>query len=123
MKASLELSTPLVAGADLKVDLINSRIEKGFLYATTLMEYLIKRGLPPRSAHHSICELVRLATSKSVTLAELSLEDFQSVDSDLDESVYDVLGVKNAIKAFQSEGSTNPERVSQQIELWKSRLS
>ena len=87
------------------------------------MEYLIKRGIPQRSAHHSIGELVRLATSKSVTLAELSLEDFQSVDPDLDESVYDVVGVKNAVNAFQSEGSTNPQRVAQQIEIWKNRLN
>ena len=123
VQACLELAAPLVAGAELNVDSINSRIEKGFLDATTLMEYLIKRGMPQRSAHHVIGEMVRLATSKSVTLAELSLEDFQSVDSDLDESVYDVLGVKNAVSAFQSEGSTNPQRVKEQIELWKSRLN
>jgi len=122
VQACLELAAPLVAGAELNVQSINSRIEKGFLDATTLMEYLIKRGMPQRSAHHLIGELVRLATSKSVTLAELSLEDFQSVDSGLDKSVYDVLGVENAVKAFQSEGSTSPERVNQQIELWKSRL-
>ena len=123
VQACLELAAPLVAGADLNVDSINSRIEKGFLDATTLMEYLIKRGMPQRSAHHVIGEMVRLATSKSVTLAELSLEDFQSVDSDLDDSVYDVLGVKNAINAFQSEGSTNPQRVQEQIEVWKARLN
>ena len=123
VRACLELAAPLVAGAELKVDSIDARIEKGFLDATTLMEYLIKRGMPQRSAHHVIGEMVRLATSKSVTLAELSLEDFQSVDSDLDESVYDVLGVKNAVKAFQSEGSTNPQRVQAQVELWKSRLN
>ena len=123
VRACLELAAPLVAGADLNVDSINARIEKGFLDATTLMEYLIKRGMPQRSAHHVIGEMVRLATSKSVTLAELSLEDFQSVDSDLDDSVYDVLGVKNAVKAFQSEGSTNPQRVEQQVKLWKSRLN
>ena len=122
VQACLELAAPLVAGAELNVQSINSRIEKGFLDATTLMEYLIKRGMPQRSAHHLIGELVRLATSKSVTLAELSLEDFQSVDAGLDKSVYDVLGVENAVKAFQSEGSTSPERVNQQIELWKSRL-
>ena len=120
--ACLELAAPLVAGADLNVDSINSRIEKGFLDATTLMEYLIKRGMPQRKAHRLIGELVRLATSKSVTLTELSLEDFQSVDADLDDSVYDVLGVENAVNAFQSEGSTNPQRVQQQIELWKNRL-
>lgn len=123
VKACLELAAPLVEGAELNVESINSRIEKGFLDATTLMEYLIKRGMPQRSAHHVIGQMVRLATSKSVTLAELSLEDFQSVDSDLDDSVYDVLGVKNAVNAFQSEGSTSPQRVQEQIELWKSRLN
>ena len=123
VSACLELAAPLVSGAELNVDSINSRIEKGFLDATTLMEYLIKRGMPQRSAHHVIGEMVRLATSKSVTLAELSLEDFQSVDAELDDSVYDVLGVENAVKAFQSEGSTNPQRVQQQIELWKTRLN
>ena len=122
VKACLELAAPLVTGANLNVESINSRIEKGFLDATTLMEYLIKRGMPQRKAHHLIGELVRLATSKSVTLAELSVEDFQSVDADLDDSVYDILGVKNAVNAFQSEGSTNPQRVQEQIDLWESRL-
>ena len=123
VKACLELAAPLVAGANLNVESINSRIERGFLDATTLMEYLIKRGMPQRKAHHLIGELVRLATSKSVTLAELSVEDFQSVDADLDDSVYDILGVKNAVNAFQSEGSTNPQRVQEQIDLWESRLN
>ncbi len=122
VKACLELAAPLVAGAKLNTASINARIEKGFLDATTLMEYLIKRGMPQRKAHHLIGELVRLATAKSSTLTQLSLEDFQSVDESLDEAVYDVLGVQNAVKAFQSEGSTNPERVKEQISAWKVRL-
>ena len=123
VKACLELAAPLVAGAKLNTSSINARIEKGFLDATTLMEYLIKRGMPQRKAHHLIGELVRLATSKSSTLTQLSLEDFQSVDQSLDDSVYDVLGVQNAVKAFQSEGSTNPDRVKEQISAWKARLN
>ena len=119
----LELAAPLVSGAVLKRDSIESRLEKGFLDATTLMEYLIKRGTPQRKAHHLIGQLVRSATEKSVTLAELSLEDFQALDSTLDNSVYDVLGVKNAVAAFQSEGSTAPTRVAQQVAAWQARLS
>jgi argininosuccinate lyase len=86
------------------------------------MEYLIKRGMPQRKAHHLIGELVRQATQKSVPLAELSLEELQSCDSSLDESVYDVLGVENAINAFQSVGSTSPTEVAKQVSLWKKRL-
>ena len=123
VKACLELAAPLVEGAELNVESIQSRLERGFLDATTLMEYLIKRGMPQRSAHHLIGDLVRLATSKSATLAELSLEDFQTADPSLDDSVYAVLGVQNAVEAFQSEGSTNPSRVQAQIGHWIEKLA
>ena len=121
--ACLELAAPLVSGAKMKRESIDLRLERGFLDATTLMEYLIKRGIPQRKAHHMIGDLVRLATEKSVTLAELPLEDFQSADPTLDASVYNFLGVKNAIDAFQSVGSTGPRFVSEQISMWKNRLN
>ena len=122
VEACLELAAPLVAGAELNRASIGARLDKGFLDATTLMEYLIKRGTPQRKAHHLIGELVRKATQKSVTLAELSLEEFQSSDPSLDASVYDVLGVQNAVKAFQSVGSTAPAKVAEQLLAWKTRL-
>ncbi len=121
--ACLELASPLVAGAELNQVSINARLERGFLDATTLMEYLIKRGTPQRKAHHLIGELVRTATQQSVTLAELSLEDFQAAEPTLDKSVFDILGVENAVKAFQSVGSTCPERVAEQVSVWKKRLN
>ena len=122
VEACLELAAPLVAEAELNRESIGSRLDRGFLDATTLMEFLIKRGLPQRKAHHLIGELVRSATKKSLTLAELPLEDFQASDPSLDDSVYSVLGVENAVNAFQSEGSTAPTKVAEQVSLWKKRL-
>ena len=123
VEACLEVAAPLVAGAELKRASIEARLDRGFLDATTLMEYLIKRGTPQRSAHHLIGALVKLATEKSVTLSDLSLEEFQSFDSSLDDSVYDVLGVEKAVQAFQSAGSTAPAQVASQVAAWKSRLA
>ena len=122
IESCLEVAAPLVAGARLKRDSIAERLDRGFLDATTLMEYLIKRGTPQRSAHHLIGGLVKLATEKSVTLSQLALEDFQSFDPTLDQSVYDVLGVEKAVQAFQSVGSTSPKMVEAQVEAWKTRL-
>lgn len=122
VRQCLELATPLVAGTRLKTDSIRSRLEKGFLDATTLMEFLIKRGMPQRAAHQLIGQVVRLATEKRVTLSELSLADYQSFDATLDDSIYDVLGTSSAVFAFQSLGSTGPKRVEAQISRWKTRL-
>jgi argininosuccinate lyase len=118
----LSLAAPLVASAELKRESIQSNLERGFLDATTLMEYLIKRGTPQRTAHHLIGNLVRQATERGVSLSQLPLEVFQAAAPSLDASVFEVLGVANAVKAFQSEGSTAPERVAEQVAAWRLRL-
>ena len=76
------------------------------------MELLIEPGMPQRSAHHLIGQLVRRATEKGVSLSELSLSEYQSFDSTLDDSIYDLLGTGSAVAAFQSLGSTGPEQVN-----------
>ncbi|OHB81646.1 MAG: argininosuccinate lyase [Planctomycetes bacterium RBG_16_64_12] len=122
VKASLELAAPLVAGAELNRAGIAERLDRGHLDATTLMEHLIGRGIPQRTAHGLVGRLVRKAMDRGVRLSDLPVEDFREAHPDLDESVYGVLGVEQAIHAMRSYGSTAPEQVKKQIECWKQRL-
>lgn len=118
----LELAAPLVAGASLNREGIAAKLDRGHLDATTLMEYLIRRGVPQRTAHHLIGDLVRKATEKGIRLADLPLADFQAAEPSLDNTVYECLGVEKAVAAFQSYGSTAPAEVRKQIEIWKKKL-
>ena len=122
IEACLELAEPLVADAQLRRESIAGRLEEGYLDATTLMEYLIRRGLPQRRAHHLVGRLTSLAMDQQVPLSELPLSEFQQLDSRLDESVYAVLGPQGAVEAFVSEGSTGPERVAEQVRYWREKL-
>ncbi|MFM9117558.1 MAG: argininosuccinate lyase, partial [Planctomycetota bacterium] len=122
VEACLELAAAIVLGARLNRPAIAARIDRGFLDATTLMEYFIKRGVPQRTAHHLVGALVRKAMERGVRLADLALSDFQELQPDLDDSVYGVLGVENAVRAFVSYGSTAPSEVARQVERWKQRL-
>ena len=119
----LELAAPLVAGAVLNREAIREKLDRGHLDATTLMEWLIRRGLPQRTAHHAVGQLVKTATQCGCRLFDLQLADFHAVEPTVDESVYGVLGVEKAIAAFASYGSTAPGEVRKQIEVWKSRAS
>jgi argininosuccinate lyase len=56
-------------------------------------------------------------------LAELPIDVLQELSSDIDASVYEVLGTKNAVAAFCSEGSTAPHCVREQIAVWEKRLA
>ena len=122
VRASLQLATPLVAGTELNRAAIEERLDRGYLDATALMEHLIGRGIPQRTAHGMIGRLVRKAIDKDVRLADLPLSDFQEADASLDESVYEVLGVQKAVEAMKSYGSTAPGEVDRQIAGWKERL-
>ncbi len=121
--ASLELATPIVAGSELLRESIASRLDKGYLDATTLMEWMIRRGMPQRRAHHLVGAIVADAIARDVSLAELPLDVFRSHAEEIDETVYDVLGSRNAVEAFCSYGSTAPAEVRSQIERWKVSLS
>lgn len=121
--AVLSLAAPLVAQAELNQPAIAERLDRGYLDATTFMEYLIGRGIPQRTAHGLVGRLVRCAMDRGVRLADLPLAEFQKEYAELDESVYEVLGVEKAVSAMKSYGSTAPAEVHKQVERWKERLA
>ena len=121
VRASLEIAAPVVAGAELNRAAIAERLDRGHLDATTLMEYLIRQGVPQRTAHGLVGRLVRKALDRGVRLSDLPLADFQEAHAGLDAGVYEVLGPEKAVAAMLSYGSTGPESVREQVRRWKAR--
>ena len=122
--ASLEIAVPLVEQAELNRPSIQASLESGFLDATTLMEWLIRQGVPQRTAHHAVGRLVREAMQRGVALADLPLESFQQATGlDVGGSVYGVLGTAQAVQAYQTAGSSSPESVRREMARWAERLA
>lgn len=121
--ASLELLPPLIAGAELNRERIAARLEDGFLDATALMEYLIKRGVPMRAGHEIVGSLVARCEREGKRLQELTLEELRQASDVIDETVHEVLGTENAVAALVSYGSGGAEPVKEQIERWRSKLA
>jgi argininosuccinate lyase len=120
--ACLELAPAIVDTARLNNDSIAARLEIGFLDATALMEYLIGKQVPMRSAHETVGRLVAHCESQHLALAELSLDQFQQFDQSIDESIFDVLGAANAVAILQSQGSGGPAPVAVSLARWKHDL-
>ncbi len=112
----LAVAAPLVRQTKLRREVIASRLDAGFLDATTLMESLIARGVPMRSAHEVVGNLVRECEQRKCRLADLPDAMFPAPE------VKASLGVANALNAFKSYGSTAPAEVERQLREWKERL-
>ena len=125
--ACLGVAAPLVQQTKLRREVIASRLEDGFLDATTLMEGLIARGVPMRSAHEAVGKLVRECEQQKCRLVDLPDSHFALAIGELETSatgsaIKATLGVANALAAFKSYGSTAPAEVAKQLAEWKTKL-
>lgn len=122
VEACLSMAIPIVQQATLQRQSIAQRLDRGYLDATTLMEHLIRRGYPQRTAHHLVGTLVKMAQQTGIRLSDLTTDQLRQVDPGLNGSLTQVLGVENAVQAYQSYGSSNPEQVRAQILRWNQLL-
>ena len=121
--ACLELVPAVVSGAELRVDRINEKLDDGFLDATALMEYLIKRGVPMRTGHEIVGKLVALCESRRCRLSDVPLDELRSICPLIEADVTSVLGTRNAVASLQSYGSGGKAPVAEQIAYWQKRVS
>jgi argininosuccinate lyase len=101
---------------------IASRLDAGFLDATTLMETFIAGGVPMRTAHEAVGTLVRMAEQKACRLADLPPAEFDRYCPGIGPKLGQCLGAANAVATFRSYGSTAPPEVAKQLNDWKQRL-
>ena len=87
------------------------------------MEGLIAQGMPQRTAHHKVGALVAIAKARKVSLLGLTEAEIKSVDESLDGTIRAALGVSGAVQSYRSFGSSNPDRVEEQIQRWEKLLT
>ncbi|MFY0636617.1 argininosuccinate lyase [Maricaulis maris] len=123
----LELALLSMAGmaSDLTFfpDALEEAAGEAYSDATDLADYVVRElGKPFRDAHHISGSIVKLAEARGVPLADLPLADMQSVEPAIDDSVFSVLSARASMSSRTSFGGTSPERVREQVAVWKDRL-
>lgn len=84
---------------------------QGYSTATDLADYLVRKGLAFRDAHHVVGSAVAHAVQKGVDLAELSLETLRTFSELIEADVHAALTVEGSVAARDHVGGTAPARV------------
>jgi argininosuccinate lyase len=122
------MAAAIVASARYVKENIEPTLERGFLDATSLAEYLVTKGVPFRTAHHIVGTLVaRCEREGKHALAQLSVDAFNEViatksDVRVDADVYNALGARNVVQRYQSAGAAGGKPFEEQLAAWKQRL-
>jgi argininosuccinate lyase len=87
----------------------------GYMNATELADYLVRRGLPFRDAHEVVGRMVLFGLEKGWELHELDLEEMRSFSPLIEEDVYDALSLEQTLASKNRTGGTAPERVAEAL--------
>ena len=93
----------------------NAAASRGFLNATELADYLVKKGIPFRTAHDAVGRAVLFASQSDRELNELTLEEFRQFSDGVEDDVFDVLDLESTLAAKSQVGGTSRERVAQEL--------
>jgi len=125
----LDMAAGIVKTVTFNEERIKQGLDRGYLDATSLAEYLVTKGVPFRTSHQVVGRLVGLCNETGrYKLGQLTVEEMNAVCAEYDsadavgEDVFDWLGPENVVKRYQSAGNAGVSGFEQQLAAWKERL-
>ena len=123
VKMCLMVFAEMLSGMRAIPENMKKAAQKGFINATDLADYLVKKGLPFRSAYKISGELVRKCIAENKVLEELSIEEFKAHSELIEDDIYSEIDLLTCVEKRISLGGTSVSMVEQQIEFVKNKLS
>ena len=123
---TVKMCLPVFAGmvATMTANTANMKLaaQKGFINATDLADYLVKKGLPFRSAYQISGQLVALCIQRGTVLEALPMETYKTFSDLFDEDLYAEIDLMTCVQKRISAGGTSVESVKEQIAHVRSML-
>ncbi|WP_420643097.1 argininosuccinate lyase [Candidatus Leptofilum sp.] len=117
---------PIMAGLfrtlTLRPEKMAQQLEPSLL-ATDLADYLVKRGVPFRQAHHLVGEVVQLAENRGVPLTNLSLSDLQAISEQFGADATAVFDITASLNGRSAIGGTAADALQAQLKAAKNKVS
>lgn len=119
LKMCLAVAAPMVATMKAIPDNMRRAAGGGFINATDLADYLVRKGLPFRTAYKISGQIVALCISRGLVLETLPLDDYKTFSPLFDTDLYADINLDTCVEKRLSEGGTSVASVKAQIAFVK----
>ncbi len=121
-KICLELFAAMLDTATFHTEVLREAVSKGFINATDCADYMVKKGLPFRSAYKVVGQLVAYCIEHKKTLETLTLEEYKAASPIFENDVYAAIDPDVCVACRSCYGGPAPESVMAQIESMRNSL-
>lgn len=115
VKIALKVMAPMIARMSVNTEKLKKAAAEGFINATDLADYMVKKGLPFRTAYKISGEIVAKCMEKGITLEEMSLDEYKGFSEVFEGDLYKDIDLMNCMEKRISEGGTSAASLAKQI--------
>ncbi|MCH9021347.1 MAG: argininosuccinate lyase, partial [Planctomycetes bacterium] len=120
--ACLSMAAGIVKHTRFNPSRLSAALEDGFMDATALAEYLVRKGVAFRQAHQVVGRLVQTCETAGKTLSQLELKEMQKVCPEVERDVYESLTSINVAKGYVTAAAAGNKQLIEQLAAWKKKL-
>ena len=121
-KMCLGVFTGMIKTLTVLKDNMKRAAQRGFINATDLADYLVKKGMPFRSAYKISGTLVSECIARGCVLETLPLDEYKKHSELFSDDLYDEISLETCVKKRISEGGTSVESVEAQVKYVREKL-
>ena len=122
VKACLDVFAPMISEMKANETNLRSAAEQGFINATDLADYLVKKGMPFRTAYKISGEIVAECIKKGKTLETLSLKEYKKHSDLFGKDLFKEISLEACVSKRISAGGPSEKSVETQIKFVKETL-
>jgi len=116
VRPSVSIVARMIASVTVNKPAMRAAAEQGYSTATDLADYLVRKGVPFRDAHHVVAAIVRVARETGIArLSDMELSVLRSESDAIQDDVFEVLTVEGSVASRAHTGGTAPEQVVLEI--------
>ncbi len=122
VKMCLKVFIGMIGGFRANTDNMLAAAKKGFINATDLADYLVKKGMPFRSAYKICGQIVAACIASGKVLETLELSEYKKFSDLFEGDLYSEIDLKNCVEKRISAGGTSVSSVESQISAVRNKL-
>ena len=122
VKMCLKVFIGMIEGFKVNTDNMLAAAKKGFINATDLADYLVKKGMPFRSAYKICGQIVAACIASGKVLETLELSEYKKFSDLFEGDLYSEIDLKNCVEKRISAGGTSVSSVESQICAVRNKL-
>ena len=115
----LDIINPMLDTMRINKENMYKAAQKGFINATDLADYLVKKGMPFRSAYKISGSIVYYCIENNLVLENVKLDKYKEYSDLFDNDVYEYINLENCTFKRTSKGASSIDSVNEQIDYLK----